>query len=95
MISPSIPDTLSRDSFESNPQSTKKQELSERSVYMANPSEKLIPVSLLNEKFSQFGKIEKTIVDKEWHRYAIIQFSSKEGGKIAKIILKIDISLKN
>jgi len=92
MISPSIPDSSSRDSFESNSQSSKKQELSERSVYMANPSEKPIPVPLLNEKFSQFGKVEKTVFDKEWQRYAIVQFSSKEEAERALKVGRIEVN---
>ncbi|KAE9550157.1 hypothetical protein FO519_006644 [Halicephalobus sp. NKZ332] len=97
MMSPSIQgnsremEENSRDSSESGSHSARKEELSERSVYVANPSEKPIPVSLLNEELSKLGKTEKVIVDKEWQRYVIFRFSSKEEAQKILELGKIEI----
>uniref|UniRef100_A0A914Z057 C2H2-type domain-containing protein n=1 Tax=Panagrolaimus superbus TaxID=310955 RepID=A0A914Z057_9BILA len=52
----------------------KKKLLNERSIYMSGFNGK-IDVNAVKELLSQFGKVEKVIVDKEWDRYAIGSFN--------------------
>ena len=55
----------------------KKKLLNQRSVYISGFNGR-IEVALIKQALTQFGNVEKVIVDKEWDRYAIIQFENPE-----------------
>uniref|UniRef100_A0AC34GR26 RRM domain-containing protein n=1 Tax=Panagrolaimus sp. ES5 TaxID=591445 RepID=A0AC34GR26_9BILA len=70
----------------------KKKLLNERSIYMAGFNGK-IDVNAVKELLTQFGKVEKVIVDKEWDRYSIAQFENSE--QAAAAIKKAEIQMGN